>query len=57
MAETTFARGSRRIDFILVNEAIVPAIVSIGTLGICEAVISDHIMMYIDLVERKLLKE
>jgi len=51
---TTYARGSRRIDFIFVDSTILPAIKRIGTLGLHEGIISDHIMLYMDCDERLL---
>ena len=45
---TTYARGYQRIDFILVNCTILPAIKCIGTLDLYEGIISDHIILYMD---------
>jgi hypothetical protein len=53
---TTYARGSQRIDYILFDEALVPAIKAIGTLGLHEAMVSDHVMVYADLDEAMLFE-
>jgi hypothetical protein len=50
----TYARGSKRIDYMFFDEALVPAITAIGTLGLHEAMVSDHVMVYADLDESKL---
>ena len=42
VTDTTYARGKRCIDFIIVHSTIVPAIKRIGTLGLNEGIISDH---------------
>jgi endonuclease/exonuclease/phosphatase family metal-dependent hydrolase len=44
LAKSTYARGKRRIDFIFFDRAMVPAIKRIGTLGLHQAMISDHVM-------------
>jgi hypothetical protein len=51
LTPTTYARGSSRIDFILFDKALVPAVSRIGTLGLHEAMVSDHVMVYADLNE------
>ena len=51
---TTYARGKRRIDFILMDEKPTSAIQCVGTLGLHEAMVSDHVMLYVELDERKL---
>jgi hypothetical protein len=56
LAKSTYARGKRRIDFIFVDRAIVPAIKRIGTLGLHQAMISDHVMVYADLDEEELFQ-
>ena len=45
---TTYAQGSQRIDFIIFNSTIIPAIKHIGTIGLHEGIISDHVMLYMD---------
>jgi hypothetical protein len=50
----TYTRGSKRIDYMFFDEALVPAITAIGTLGLHEAMVSDHVMVYADLDESKL---
>ena len=54
LAGTTYAQGSQRIDFVLVDSMILPAIKCIGTLGLHEGIISDHIMLYMDCDEQLL---
>ena len=56
LTQTTYSRGSRRIDFILVNSSIQKAIKKIGTLGLHEGIMSDHVMLYMDVDERELFK-
>jgi hypothetical protein len=51
LTPTTYARGSSRIDFIFFDQALAPAIKRIGTLGLHEAMVSDHVMVYADLDE------
>ena len=51
---TTYSRGKRRIDCILVDNTIVPAIKRTGTPGLHEGVISDHVMLYMDYDETQL---
>jgi hypothetical protein len=51
LTSTTYARGSSRIDFIFFDKALLPAVVRIGTLGLHEAMVSDHVMVYADLDE------
>jgi hypothetical protein len=51
---STYACGSKRIDYMFFDEALVPAITAIGTLGLHEAMVSDHVMVYADLDEAKL---
>ena len=54
MTSTTYSRGRCRIDFILVDSVIVPAIDRIGTRGLHKGIISDHAMLYIDCNEDQL---
>jgi hypothetical protein len=56
LAKSTYARGKQRIDFIFVDTAIVPAIQKIGTLGLHQAMVSDHVMVYVDLDEEELFQ-
>ena len=56
LTPTTYSRGTRRIDYILVDSTIVPAIRQIGTLGLHEGVISDHVMLYMDCDETELFR-
>lgn len=56
LTPTTYARGNRRIDFILVDSLIAPAIKRIGTLGLHEGIFSDHVMLYMDCDEKELFK-
>jgi hypothetical protein len=51
LTPTTYARGSSRIDFIFFDKTLVPAVSRIGTLGLHEAMVSDHVMVYADLNE------
>lgn len=51
LTKSTYARGSSRIDFIFVDKALAPAIKRIGTLGLHEAMFSDHVMVYADIDE------
>eukprot|EP00956_Cyclotella_meneghiniana_P018458 scaffold30735_cov52-Cyclotella_meneghiniana.AAC.5 len=46
----TYARGSKRIDYILMDECLVGAVHRIGTLGLHEAMFSDHVMVYVDIL-------
>ena len=48
MASTTYSRVNHRINFILVDSTIVPAIKRIGTLELHEGIISDHVMLYMN---------
>ena len=52
----TYARGSQHIDFILVDAVIAPSIKRIGSLGLHEGIISDHVMLYIYCDENTLFK-
>jgi hypothetical protein len=38
------------------DEALLPAIKRIGTLGLHEALVSDHVMLYVDLDEKELFQ-
>jgi hypothetical protein len=55
-APRTYVRGKHRLDYILVDPALLPAIRNIGYLGSMEANISDHTMAYIDFDEKLLFK-
>jgi hypothetical protein len=50
----TYVRGTRRLDYILVDNALVPAIIRIGYLGTHEGVHSDHVMAVLDVDEKTL---
>ena len=54
LTSTTYARGSRRIDYILVDSVLESSIKRIGTLGLHEGIISDHVMLYMDCDEEEL---
>ena len=56
LTETTYARGKRRIDFILVDASITHTIKRIGTLGLHDGILSDHVMLYMDIDEKALFK-
>ena len=45
----TFIRGSSRIDYILMDRALVPSIKRIGYLGTHDGATSDHVMAYVDM--------
>jgi hypothetical protein len=55
-APRTYVQGKHRLNYILVDPALLPAIRNIGYLGSMEANISDHTMAYIDF-DKKLLFE
>ena len=48
IAETTSTRGTRIIDFILIDKAFRNTVTRVGTLGIGEGVVSDHVFIYAD---------
>jgi exonuclease III len=52
----TYARGTSRIDYMFFDEALLPAIKRIGTLGLHEALVSDHVMLYVDLDKKELFQ-
>ena len=54
MANATYIRGRRRLDFILVDKALTPSIRRIGSLGTNEAMRSDHVMIFADFDESAL---
>ena len=56
ITSSTYARGSRRIDYILVDTSISPSIKNIGSLGLHEGIISDHVMLYMDCDENELFR-
>jgi hypothetical protein len=56
LTASTYARGSSRIDYKFFDEVLLPAIRRIGTLGLHEAIISDHVMLYVDLDETELFQ-
>ena len=45
---TTYARGSRRIDFHLHDRALQPYVRNVGTLPLNAGILSDHVMLYVD---------
>ena len=45
---TTYARGSRRIDFHLHDRALQPYVRNVGTLPLHAGILSDHVMLYVD---------
>ena len=49
---TMYARGSRQIDFILINSTILRAIKHISMLDLNKGIISDYVMIYMDCEER-----
>ena len=51
-APRTYVRGQHRLDYILVDTALLPAICNIGYLGSMEANLSDHTMAYVDFDEK-----
>ena len=53
LTHTTYAQGSRRINYIFVDSTILPSIRRNGTLGLHEEIISDHVMLYMDCGTRK----
>ena len=56
LTPSTYARGSQRIDYILVDTTISPSIKQIGSLGLHEGILSDHVMLYMDCDEKKLFR-
>ena len=54
----SYARGSQKIDFILVSDAILStgALVGAGTLALHHGIFSDHTLLFIDLDEHRLLR-
>lgn len=56
LTASTYARGLSRIDYMFFDEALLPAICRIGTLGLHEAIISDHVMLYVNLDEKELFQ-
>ena len=53
--QRTYARGTKRLDYILVDKTIVPSIERIGTLGLHDGLkFSDHVFIYMDCNEKKL---
>jgi exonuclease III len=57
LTASTYARGSRRIDYMFFDPALLPTIRQIGTLGLHEALVSDHVMIYVDLDEKELFRD
>eukprot|EP00956_Cyclotella_meneghiniana_P016019 scaffold25072_cov68-Cyclotella_meneghiniana.AAC.2 len=49
----TYARGTKRLDYILMDAALLGSVRRIGTLGLHEAMLSDHVMVYVDFDERE----
>jgi hypothetical protein len=58
LVESTYSRGWRwrRIDFLLFDATLVPAVKRIGTLGLHHAIVSDHVMVYADIDEKELFQ-
>ena len=56
LTASTYSRGSRRIDYMFFDQSLLSAIKRIGTLGLHEAIVSDHVMLYVDLDEKELFK-
>jgi exonuclease III len=56
LTHSTYSRGKQRIDFILFDPALESAVKRIGTLGLHEAIISDHVMIYADIDENELFQ-
>ena len=56
LTHSTYARGKQRIDFVLFDTALKTAVKRIGTLGLHEAIISDHVMIYADIDETELFQ-
>jgi hypothetical protein len=56
LVESTYSRGRRRIDFLLFDAALAPAVKRIGTLGLHHAIVSDHVMVYADIDEKELFQ-
>ena len=56
LTHSTYSRGKQRIDFILFDPALELAVKRIGTLGLHEAIISDHVMIYADIDENELFQ-
>ena len=55
-APRTYIRGTSRLDYILVDPALVPAIKRIGYMGSTEGNRSDHTMAFVDFDEKILFK-
>lgn len=56
LTASTYARGSSRIDYMFFDEALLPSIRRIGTLGLHDAMVSDHVMLYADMDEKELFQ-
>ena len=56
LPRSTYARGQNRIDYILFDRALIPAVSRIGSLGLHEGMVSDHVLLYADLDEKKLFQ-
>ena len=56
LTASTYARGSSRIDYMFFDGALVQSIRRIGTLGLHEAIVSDHVMLYVDFDEKELFQ-
>lgn len=52
----TYARGTKRIDYILMDEVLLGSVRRIGALGLHEAMISDHVMVFVDIDEKEALE-
>ena len=56
ITSSTYTCRSRRIDYILVDTTISSSITNIGSLGLHEGIISDHVMLYMDCNENVLCR-
>ena len=52
----TYVRGEKRLDYILMDPALVDAVERIGYLGTHEGTFSDHVLAYVDFNTKKLFK-
>ena len=53
---TTYSRGRRGVDFMLIDDTLQQAVKRVGTLGLHESIVSDHVMLYINFDEKSLFK-
>ena len=56
LPSSAYARGRKRIDYILFDRALVPAVKKIGSLGLHDGLISDHVLLFADLDEKLLFQ-